>query len=397
MGQKNSNILEELLRQNQDAFETLLKNQDKYQIQIIYTQINRDENNQPHFTSYTYGVDDKRYFYPASTVKMPTAFVALEKLNNLNIIGLDKKTPLRIGAGTSPQTPVYVDTSAQNHLPSVEHYIKKIFLVSDNDANNRLYEFCGQAYLNQTLHDKGFTDLRIIHRLGIGGFDAEKNQYTNPITFFDNDNILYRQGEVKSSGFTDLNLKTEVRGVAHLKGDSIIPQPFDFRYKNFISLKTLQDIQKAVLFPNAVSEQQRFNLTESDYKMIYKSMATLPKESDFPKYNEADNYCKFFIFGDKPEDFKIPDNIRIFNKVGWAYGFLTDISYIVDFEENIEFMVAAVIHVNENETYNDGVYEYKNIGLPFFANLGQVLYDYEKQRKRQYEPNLERFQVLFED
>ena len=51
----------------------------------------------------------------------------------------------------------------------------------------------------------------------------------------------------------------------------------------------------------------------------------------------------------------------IFNKVGWAYGFLSDVSYVVDFENKVEFLVAAVIHVNENQTYNDGVYEYEKI------------------------------------
>jgi hypothetical protein len=41
-------------------------------------------------------------------------------------------------------------------------------------------------------------------------------------------------------------------------------------------------------------------------------------------------------------DGTIPANIRIFNKIGSAYGFLTDAAYIVDYQEGIEFILAAI-------------------------------------------------------
>jgi hypothetical protein len=62
----------------------------------------------------------------------------------------------------------------------------------------------------------------------------------------------------------------------------------------------------------------------------------------------------------------IPKNIRIFNKVGDAYGYLIDNAYIVDFENKVEFMLAAVINVNTDGVYNDGVYAYDSLGFPFF-------------------------------
>ncbi|MEL6720697.1 MAG: hypothetical protein AAFP82_18475, partial [Bacteroidota bacterium] len=172
----------------------------------------------------------------------------------------------------------------------------------------------------------------------------------------------------------------------------IINEPFDFRYKNFIAVQDLHDLLKTVLFPESDPKNQRFNLTDDDYKFLYRIMSTLPKESHYPKYeNKEDNYVKFFIYGDTQDT--IPNHIRIFNKVGWAYGFLTDVSYIIDFEHNIEFMVTASIHVNENQTYNDGEYEYETIGLPYFGNLGRILYEYEQKRARKYVPDLNKFNV----
>ncbi|MEM8524027.1 MAG: serine hydrolase [Bacteroidota bacterium] len=389
---QQKNVLQELISQNV-ALKKVFDQPKKYQAQVIYTQIDRDENNVPSFISYQVGVDENRYYYPASTVKMPAAFLALEKINELNVIDLTKETPMLTGAGRAPQTAALNDKSAKNNLPSVAHYAKKIFLVSDNDAFNRLYEFLGQQYFNKKLQEKGFDNARVWHRLSVSGFDVEGNRYTNPVSFQHNNELLYYQGQQYSFDAKKWDLKDIIRGKARMTNEGeIINEPFDFRHKNYISVQDLHDLLKAVLFPESVTEKQRFNLTEEDYQFLYRVMSTFPKESDYPKYeNKEDNYVKFFIYGDTKDT--IPDHIRIFNKVGWAYGFLTDVSYIVDFKRNIEFMVTASIHVNANETYNDGEYEYETIGLPYFGNLGRMLYEYEQKRVRKYAPDLSKFDV----
>ena len=84
----------------------------------------------------------------------------------------------------------------------------------------------------------------------------------------------------------------------------------------------------------------------------------------------------------------IPDNLRIYNKVGNAYGFLTDAAYIVDLDAGIEFLLAATIYVNENQTFNDDQYEYDEVGLPFLRDLGQAIYEVELKRARPNRPDL---------
>ena len=106
----------------------------------------------------------------------------------------------------------------------------------------------------------------------------------------------------------------------------------------------------------------------------------LPKESECPSYDTKeyyDGYVKFFMYGDTKET--IPDNIKIYSKSGLAYGYLTDNAYIVDEKNNIEFFLSATIHVNENGIYNDDNYEYDEIGLPFLAELGRIIYQHELQ------------------
>ena len=386
------NPLLDIINQNKTAFGDIFDRPDHYEVQIIYTEIDRDKDNVPHFQSHYYQLDSTNYFYPASTVKMPTAFVALEKLNQLKIKGLDKFTSMRNGVGSAPQTEANIDASAKNLLPSIAHYIKKIFLVSDNDAYNRLYEFVGQAELNKRLHEKGFTDLRLIHRLSAPGYNAETNKHTNPVTFYKKEKVLYHQGEVYSQTAVDLGLENEIKGKGYANNEgNIINEPFNFTAKNYISLQNLHDLVKTVLFPESVPASQRFDLTEEDYQFLYKYMSMTPKASDYPKYDKPDGYVKFFMFGgDAPT---IPDHIKIFNKVGDAYGYLTDVAYVIDTKNKVEFMVAATIHVNDNRVYNDGVYEYEKIGFPFFKDLGNLIYAWELGREREVLPDFNRFKL----
>ena len=75
---------------NDTVTKKVLANPNEYRYQIVYTQINRDKNGRPSFTNYNLQVDPNKYFNPASMVKMPLAFLSLEKLNELNIPGVDK-------------------------------------------------------------------------------------------------------------------------------------------------------------------------------------------------------------------------------------------------------------------------------------------------------------------
>ncbi len=392
------NPLHKLLKQHADKFEAVLSNP-QHQVQIVYTQIDRDASNQPRFTTYTWGLDTTLYFYPASTVKMPTALLALEKLNALQIVGLDKHAAMQHGAATHPQTPVAQDSTSANGLPSVAHYIRKLFIVSDNDAHNRLYEFLGQEYLNHRLWEKGYRRIRILHRLAAPNYTPETNRYTNPVRFFQPPNhpkageLLYYQGEVHSEAKPTFAVRNELCGKGYLNAaGELVPEPFDFRWRNFASLLDLHHILQAVMFPEYVPAQRRFHLSPDDYRFLWRCMSELPRQSDYPRYPEKDypdSYVKFLMYGNSKA--RIPDHIRIFNKVGNAYGYLTDVAYIVDFEHGVEFMLSATIHVNANQIYNDGVYEYEQIGYPFLAELGKTVYQYELKRPRKFRPDLSRF------
>ena len=393
------NVIEDALTSNAPILQEVYQNVQMHEVQVLYVQIDRDRKNQPKFTEYAYRVDDNKYFYPASTVKMPVAILALDKLNMINKPGLDRNTRMQIDSVRYPQSAVLLDSTSANGLPSVGHYVHKIFLVSDNDAYNRLYEFVGQNAINDRLRELGISNTRLIHRLSDFRFGPEENRFTNPVTFFSDDTFVYSQPEVFADQRTYPDPDDQVKGVAHItaQGD-LVQEPFDFSQKNFFPLHDQVEVLKRVVFPDEYTEDQQFNLSDDDRRFVLERMSMFPGESEHPRYKGEDyfdGYVKFLMYGDTREP--IPSSIRIFNKVGWAYGYLTDCAYIVDFENNIEFILAATIHTNANQTYNDGVYEEDEIAIPFLAELGRQVYQYELSRPRNHVPDLSAYKLNYVD
>lgn len=392
----SESFLKGLLSKYPQYFEPILKNPDSLGVQIIYTQINRGKNNLPSLTDYYFNVNPNKYFYPASTVKMPVALLALEKLNELKVQGLNRQSTMITDTAYSGQTAVYNDPSSVDGKPSIDQYIKKIFLVSDNDAYNRLYEFLGQEYINEKLHQKGYKDVQLLHRLQLA-LTEDENRHTNPVSFFDSTGKLIYEKPAMFNQKTYEPRNTRL-GKGYMKGDELINEQFDFSKRNRISLPDLHNILRSVIFPNSVPATQRFNLTEDDYRFVWKYMSQFPGETAYPQYPELtdwDAYCKFVLYGS--EKGNLPKHIRIFNKVGDAYGFLLDITYVVDFEKKVEFFLSSVIYCNSDGIFNDDKYDYDEVGFPFMKHLGQVIYDYEVQRPRQYLPDLTSMKFLYDN
>lgn len=392
---KTSGFLKNILWEKGSLqLKNVLLQPDTFRYQLIYTKIDRDKNNIPHFTNYYYNVDSNKYFNPASTVKMPLAFLSLEKINSLKKYGIDKFTTMFTDSSWSGQSPVASDTSALNGMPSVAQYIKKIFLISDNDAYTRLYEFLGQQHINERLHQMGYNDVRITRRFV--PMNAEENRHTNQIRFVNNGELLYKQPPAYNTDSFNFS-KQILMGKAHWDAnDSLVNTPMDFTTHNNISLEDLREILQSVLFPASVPPKQRFNLSGEDYTFLYQYMSELPYESDHPKYDTTEffsSYTKFFMF--KSGHTPIPSYIRIFNKPGWSYGFLTDVAYIVDFKNKVEFMLSGVIYVNSDGVLNDNKYEYDEIGYPFFKEVGDIIYQYELHRKRKHTPDLSKFESKY--
>jgi len=343
--------MERVLEANNPLLKRVLDSAADYEVQIMFTEIKRNHNNVT-FKDYKFHVNDSNYFYPASSVKLPIAVLALEKLNK------DKRFTIN--------TPFYIEGDSVE--TTFKDEINKIFAVSDNEAYNRLFEYLGKDYINKTLKEKGLTNVQINHRLATDNAYEIENK---PLIFITKDTLTEIVGSINTPIDT-LKIENLKKGKGYMENDSIINEPMDFCLKNYLPVSTLHNIMKRIIFPENFSPEEQFNLAASDREFLLKSISTLPKNQGYDSEEYYDSYVKFFMYGDKKED--IPDSLKIYNKVGFAYGYLTDCSYIHDTKNNIEFIITATIHVNKNQIYNDGIYEYDKVGIPFLAELGRQFY-----------------------
>jgi hypothetical protein len=351
---------------------------DEHEVQIRYTQIKRGENNLPEFTTYSLFEDSETYFYPASTAKLPVAALALQRIRELQAEGvaIDRNTPFHIRDRNNHPIALE-DSTALNRNLCIAHLIKKIFLVSDNDAYNYLFDFLGTDYINSQLRDKGLKETSIHHKFLFG---ADNNR-TWEYYFLHEQDTLYKQQSIHSKELINNgNLKKMIKGVGYLDVNELVNEPFDFSKKNRISIHDLEGILNRIVFPEIFDSDERFDLLEEDYEFLQYWMSRNTLESNDPDYSSDpdlyDSYVKFFIYGDQKGT--MTDEVRIFNKVGDAYGTLTETAYIQDRASAIEFLLTATVHVNENQIFNDNIYEYDSIGFPFMAGLGRAILNYER-------------------
>lgn len=395
--QTDTVFLKNLMLAKPDLFRGVLNHPNKNEIQIMYTQVNRDHNNIPYFKTYSYNLNARHYFYPASTVKLAAVIFALEKINELKNKGLHANLTMLTDSSFKGQTSVTKDESAKSGKPSIAHYVKKILLTSDNDAFNRLFEFIGRAEINAKLKKYGLTDSRILNRLAIGD-GGESARHTNPITFLKDDQLIYHQPAQYDEKNYDLELTNLTVGKGYLNSqDQLVMEPYSFANKNVFTIADQQSLMKRLMMPEAYKKKDRFNLTKDDYDLIYTYMSKLPTESDDPKYDEKEfwpTYAKMLYYG-RDKNVKIDPAIRIFNKYGDSYGFIIDNSYFVDFKNNVEFFLTAVIQSNEDGIYNDNNYEYETVCYPFMKNLGRSIYEYELTREKKQSPNLSKYKMKY--
>ena len=365
----------------------VLENPNTYRYQLVYTKIDRDQNGIPHFTNYTIHTDANNYFNPASMVKMPLAFLSMEKLHEMNLPGINKSTTIQFDSSYQRQVAMYADSSAEGKKPSIAHFIKRAFLISENDPYNRLYQFLGQGPINQKLQEKGYSSSRITRQFM--GFTEDQNRHTNGVRFLDsNGNSLLTLAPQYNTDSFQFGAPVFI-GDAHWNiKDELVNAPYDFTKHNTISLTDMQKMLQSVVFPTSVPKQNRFNLSEEDRLFLLQYLSQYPSETSYPKYDTAtfyDSYVKFFF---QDSTHSMPKHIRVFNKVGWAYGFLTDVSYVLDTKNNIDYMLSATVYVNSDGVVNDSKYDEAAVGFPFLKNVGAAFYAYELKRPRTFKPQL---------
>ncbi|MDA0843821.1 MAG: serine hydrolase [Bacteroidetes bacterium] len=380
LGCQPQNPLSIAIQEAEPIVKKVLEEPKRYEVQIRYTEISRTVEGSLQFNSHNLYEDSNVYFYPASTVKLPVAILAMQKVRELQEAGLSITADTPFEVYTEDHRAVAtIDTTKSDQKLTIHHLIKKIFLVSDNEAYNLLFDFLGRDYINQNLKRIGLNQTTIHHKFLAG---ADNNRTWEYVFLSQGDTLYYQPSNSSVTIYSNKGLKGLFKGSGHQNGDEIINDPFDFSQKNRVSLSDLEGILTRVLFPEHYSSKQRFSVNTEDYEFLRYWMSRTTLESDDPNYKGDirywDSYVKFFIYGDQKG--QMNPEIRSYNKVGDAYGTLTETAYIKSEKDSIEFLLTATILSNENGIFNDDNYEYETIGFPFMAGLGRAILAYEKNK-----------------
>lgn len=307
------------------------------------------------------------YFYPASTIKLLAATSALELLGEQ---GVDREAPMALWPLRGEGEPAREDESnIDGGLITPAHEIRKLFVVSDNRAFNRLYDLVGHERLNASARAAGLDGVVINHRLAIAR-SPEENR-TSPRTEVGSLVLDRRVSELRldSAGVPGLAV-----GSAELVGGERLGRAKSFLHSNRAELLDLQNALVSIVRPELETGARGFALREADRAFLAEAMGWLPRQSPNPVYDPeqySDDWVKFMLEGVREV---IPaDSIRYVNKIGLAYGFTSDTAYLEDTRTGRALFLAGAVYTNDNETLNDNVYEYEQRAFPFWRALGRSL------------------------
>jgi len=256
---------------------------------------------------------------------------------------------------------------------TVRQEIREIFLVSDNQAYNYLYEMVGQDGLAESLDRAGLTAPRIVHRLSEFRTPEEHRQLPEIVFIgLDFKHTLPRRTTEPLPPREQVPRITVGRG--YYSGDELVEEPMDFSTKNYISLVDLQRGLCKLVRPDVDCGGPAFELSDADRDVMLQAMSQYPRQSKNPKYDPEDypdEYVKDLLPG--LERVVPKKQLTIFNKTGQAYGFSTENAWVVNNATGDGFFLAATLYTNADGILNDDEYEYDEIARPFMADLGEAV------------------------
>lgn len=318
--------------------------------------------------------DAAQYFYPASSIKLCGAISLLLALNEHNrahgtALGLQSKLTIEPRFAGD----VRIDADASNVVDgslTVTHLLRKLLIVSDNVAYNHCYEVCGQDGINRAMWDAGFQSVRLWHRLSESRTPAEnavtRGVRVDDVTFPARD----AAAKLQNDGWNELDV-----GTGYLADGKKVERPMSFAQKNAIALRDLQDVLVELLFPEVDTGKRGFpGLTTAQRALLVQTLGELPRESANPKYDPAkvpDHACKFVLRGVR--DVVPAAHLRVFDKIGRAYGFSVENAWIEDTRTGRGCFLAIALYTNPDGVLNDDDYAYETLAEPFLDGVGRAI------------------------
>jgi hypothetical protein len=362
------------------SFTPILATPETFRAQILVAEVVTNRHGRVEIQRSGYRVDAE-YFYPASTVKLCASVAALQLIEELQT---EYQTPdlLEVPIAIAPLFPGdLAQTNDPGNLAggaiTVGQEIREIALVSDNQAFNRLFDLIGHEALNRRMHALGLSSVVLNHRLSETRTIPDMFA-SAAVTFRVPDRepieVPARRSELR---LTNSAARLTV-GNGYWQGQQLVNSPMEFHRRNGISVVDLQNLLIKVVRPDINLGTPPLKLTAAHREMLVQAMTIYPRESKNPVYAAdrfPDDYSKFMLSGIRrvfPS--AVPgERVAVTGKLGRAYGFSIDNSYVRNPKTGRAVFVTAVLYTNSDGILNDEKYDYATIADPFFADLGEFV------------------------
>ena len=322
--------------------------------------------------------DEQQYYYPASTVKLGAAVAALLELQRLSTQAQAQAAGAAEGAFTLAGSwqigPRFSGDAEDGPWIPIEEDLRAMLVVSANPPFNHCYELVGPKRLNETLWQAGLESARIWHRLQ-EPHTRQENLMTRPLTLRQGAVTLHRPARDEQFALDNSHLRELEVGRAHVSGGKVVERPMSCADKNAITVRDLQDLMAMVVRPDIALQKRGFpELSLGARRFLTTELARYPRESPAPRYDEKkypDDYGKFCLPGLRKA---VPaESLRVYAKLGRAYGFSIENDYIEDERTGRGFFLTAVLFTNPDGVMGNDAYDYEGLADPFFAELGELI------------------------
>jgi len=356
----------------------LIKSPEKYKLKLVFTQINRSKTKVA-IETVSFREDQKEYLYPASIVKLPTALIALEELNEVRKknpnANLNNTIKFFQKKGCLPTTN-QIKIGNRMYPTSLDVLIKMMLAVSDNDAYNRVFDFCGQQKINSRIKELGYKEGKIIRKFVLN-CNLNQNRISDSLVMLGKrGERIYTRGTIINNDSISIDSTFKLGLQYEGFNKQIINKPFDFSKQNNLDLLDIHKTLAGLIFPKSNSNF-KFNITEEQRKYFIQNLGRYPDEYGLA-YNSLEffpAYKKYLLFGRDPKLNYLNDSLNRFrsmNIVGVSFGCVIDCAYLIDFQTGKEFLLTVGMYANQDEVINDAKYDYDNLAYPFMKDVGRL-------------------------
>ena len=371
--------LERELRAGDDRWLDWLARAPELRLQILVTLVAPDRPWQTHELRV-----DAEYFYPASAIKTFLAVGALRIMNRRAGEGeqaeIHPRTLIRRcrrdkpdcwpprpdeeeeDPASTPRDEGVEEEKKKHRKLRVKSEVHNLLSYSDNDSYNRLWDVAGHREINEEMGRFGFPEVRFHHRMNA---PADKSRRTLRV-------LLLPPGKraiVVKRRQSDLELAaTPAAGLAigkgHNRGGKLVDEPLDFNTMNYVSLRDLQRLNVALLYPERKGVVS-LGLTDDQRDYVVAAMTRRLKQA---KHAAVHGPLSPGVLEVLPHE-----RVRYIGKSGRAYGFHLENAYLEDRRTGRALFVTVTVYANPNGILNDDDYGYDDTTKPMLASLGAVL------------------------